>query len=153
MNKIVNSDKESCWVCGVRFTTSNPPGPALMEEHHIVPRAFGGVDGPVALICDSHHAALHKIATRIKSRKSYLDLVPTATPAMLKKLAWLATAVVRAEKEVGNDPNKQVLIGLKLSRYQQQVVRRLQSVYGGSQSSILERGLVALFQKTFGSSK
>jgi len=71
---------------------------------------------------------------------------------MLKKLAWLATAVVRAEKEVGNDPNKQVLIGLKLSRYQQQVVRRLQSVYGGSQSSILERGLVALFQKTFGSS-
>lgn len=124
-----------------------------MEEHHIVPRAFGGVDGPVALLCDSHHAALHKIAIRIKAKKPYIDLIPNATPLMLRRLAWLATAVVRAEKEVGNDPNKQVLLGVKLSRDQQQVVRRLQSVYGGSQSSILERGLVALFQKTFGSSK
>ena len=62
---------DACWVCGVRFKTSLPPGPATREDHHIIPRNAGGEDGPEVSLCERHHAIAHKIAYTIQGKKDY----------------------------------------------------------------------------------
>ena len=88
---------DACWVCGIRFKNSVPPGPAMREDHHIFPRNAGGTDGPQASLCDRHHSCLHKIAQRLKARKDFKDLLVGESQLGAKRLLWLASCVVKAE--------------------------------------------------------
>ena len=104
-----------CWICGRRFTDSG--GTALREDHHLIPRAYGGVDGPVVSICDSHHTKVHKIAVRILAGKSHVDLLEKATYD--QKILWLASLVVKASRAAKQDPNKRVEASVSLNGEQQ----------------------------------
>lgn len=44
---------EGCWICGL---TSS------LEEHHIVPRTYGGSNGPTITLCSICHTAIHNLS-------------------------------------------------------------------------------------------
>jgi hypothetical protein len=140
-----------CWVCGVRFTDSRPPGPANREEHHIIPRQAGGSDGPTVSLCDGHHTCLHKIALCLKSKRPYFDLVTGESDDSKKKLYWLATTVFNAFEATKNDPNKQVMTLMSLDRRQQIMIDRLRGVYPRlkSREALINLALESLYKKHF----
>ena len=140
-----------CWVCKARFTTSDPPGPANMESHHIIPRQAGGADGPQVTICDVHHTKLHKIALRMSSGKPYFDLLVGDLGEARKKVIWLASRVYMAFEAVKNDPNKKKVAVISLDGRKQEMIERLKKVYPTlkSREAILELALQHLYSKHF----
>jgi hypothetical protein len=119
-----------CWVCGVRFTdlTVNP-GPAAREDHHIIPQAYGGTDGPLVSLCDSHHTAVHKIAVALKNQKPYQHLLGTYDQGQINKLLWLATRIQEAELATRNDPNKRMQVVVTLDGLMRAKLDALVNIY------------------------
>lgn len=140
-----------CWVCGVRFRDSNPPGMATRNDHHIVPVAAGGKDGPQVSLCSDHHDILHKIALRLSAKKPYFDLLGDETDEQKKKLYWLATVVHNAFSATKGDPNKKTSVIVELDRKQQNMITQLMGVYPNAKSreAIMALALEALFSKHF----
>lgn len=140
-----------CWVCERRFVDSNPPGTVTRNDHHIVPRAAGGADGPQVSLCSDHHDALHKIALRIAAKKPYFDLISNETDEQKRKLYWLATVVSNSFAAVKNDPNKKTSALIELDRRQQDMISQLMRVYpqAKSREALLALALEALFLKHF----
>lgn len=142
-----------CWCCGSRFVDSNPPGPALKEVHHIIPRKAGGVDGPTVSICVEHHDKAHKIAMRIGSKKPkpYFDLLIGETDDCKNKVLWLATRIANAFAATANDPNKKVSVLLSIDRQEQLMFDQLRKVYPNlkSRESLMKFALHQLWSKHF----
>lgn len=44
---------DGCWVCGLGSS---------LEEHHIVPRTYGGSNGPTVTLCGICHTAIHNLS-------------------------------------------------------------------------------------------
>lgn len=120
---------DHCWVCGQRFTDANPPGSASREDHHVIPVAYGGADGPLVSLCSSHHAILHRIAVFMKGDKPYFELLANHTEQQRHKILMLAEFVYNAEQATRNDPNKNVLVTLKLGREHRVKLEQLKRVY------------------------
>lgn len=134
-----------CWVCGVRFKTSVPPGPAIRNAHHIFPTNAGGADGPLVSLCNLHHVTLHHIAKRIQAEKDYRDLLTGESAEHTKKLLWLAQMVVKAEAAVEDDPNKQLGVGFKFSTEEVAAIDALRQRYGNvSRKDLVLMGLKLL---------
>lgn len=129
-----------CWICQKRFKTSVPPGPAVRNDHHIVPRNAGGTDGPQVSLCDTHHSTVHRLAERLHSNKAYTELLFGEDDLSSKKLLWLATTCYRAELAVVGDPNKHLGVSISLSTEEVQVMDALRVRYG----NISRKNLVLL---------
>lgn len=142
---------DHCWVCSVRFTDARPPGPANREDHHIIPRAAGGSDGPQVSLCENHHGKAHKIALRFSSNKPYFDLTTGEPDSAKLKLLWLASRIDAALKATSKDPNKKTMVILALDRKKQKQIEMLKQVYPQckSRESIYDLALQALFRKHF----
>lgn len=139
-----------CWVCNAPFTDAVPPGKEIRHHHHMVPRAFGGVDGPQVSLCDGHHNKLHKIAVAWKGSKPHFMLVQGEIPEVVKKLEYLASIVYNAELQTRNDPNKQAAVMIHLNARQKQMIDRLKTVYSkSSRPALLELALESLYRKHF----
>ena len=142
---------DHCWVCNERFKSSTPPGRANREDHHIFPRNAGGDDGPLVSLCDSDHATAHKIASRLHKKRPIADLATGEPPAQLKKLVWLASCIVKAEKSVEGDSNKFLNNGVSMSKTDTAMMVKLQSVYPKkSRSDLFRAGLALLYRSHFG---
>ena len=139
----------ACWVCGVRFKNSKPPGVANREEHHIWPRNAGGDEGPLVALCDTHHATLHKIAERLHRKAKFPDLLIGEDKERATKLIWLGAQVVKAEQSVADDPNKLLRNSVQLTQVETKMVERLQSVTGKTRSEVLRAGLIVLYRQFF----
>lgn len=112
-----------CWVCELKF------GPSCKkEDHHLIPRAYGGVDGPQVSLCDSHHTALHNIALRLYGKKPFTDLL-TQKPAQDQKLLYLASVVCNARLATENDPNKKRVEVLSFKGDTFKKLKRLQTLH------------------------
>jgi hypothetical protein len=142
---------DHCWVCGIRFTDANPPGPANREDHHIVPQKAGGTDGPQVSLCDAHHTKAHKIALRLTSQKPYFEFMVNEPELRQKKLLWLASVIHNSFQATKNDPNKRVVVAMAINQRQQQQIEALKRVYPSARSreAVLSIALEALFQKHF----
>lgn len=138
-----------CWVCGRRFKSSVPPGPANREDHHICPRNAGGTDGPLVSLCDSHHTGLHKIAERLHRKASYTDLLVGESKSMQQRLMWLAVQVVKSEQQGDTDPDRRFGSSLSLSAQEIQMMKRIQSVTGKTREEVFRAGLILVYQKFF----
>ncbi len=139
----------ACWVCGARFKTSVPPGPANKENHHVFPRNAGGTDGPEVSLCSVHHADIHAIALRIHSKKSFNDILIGSTPERSKKLLWLASMIVKAENFAEGDPNKMLRNGVQLNPVEVLLMQKLQKLTGKSRSDLFRAGFHLLYKKYF----
>lgn len=141
-----------CWVCGKRFNDLKVnPGPAMREEHHIIPRAYGGADGPTVSLCDLHHTTLHKIAVALKAGKSHYQLTAGHNPEQHGKLMLLATRVYEAEQATRNDPNKKTLLVLSLDGQLTRMVDDLKSVLPGvrGREAVARAAITSLWNRHF----
>lgn len=138
-----------CWICKSRFLDAEPPGNANKEEHHVVPRAYGGLDGPTVSLCDSHHTAIHKVALLIEAGKPYLEFTKNLDQEQLKKLLYLATVIVNAKLKTLNDPNKYSMVLVKLDRDLSEKVDKLQKIYRVSRDNLVRLSIDSLYKKHF----
>lgn len=140
---------DHCWVCGVRFNTSNPPGPATEERHHIIPVGAGGKDGPQVSLCSDHHNLLHRIAERLPN-KPYHDLIGGEKHAHIPKLRWLAVQAYNALEQARADPNKHVMMAIELDPELRRKIEALKGVVGvRSRSKVLRYAIEALYARHF----
>lgn len=143
MNSII---LDHCWVCNAKFIGVG--GATSKEEHHIVPQAYGGSEGPTVTLCDSHHTKIHKIAVALKNKKPYSQLL--LQESEVKKLMWLANTIYKAELATRDDPNKATTVSLRLSNRHTQMVDHLQRVTGKkSRGAVLLLALELLHSRHF----
>lgn len=140
---------DHCWVCGEKFQRVG--GTAVEHSHHMVPRAYGGVDGPQVSLCDGHHNTLHQLAVAWKSKKPHFHLTQGLPKEWLAKIEYLAGVVCNAELQSRNDPNKSAAVMLHLNHRQKVMVDRLKKVYpaAGSRPAIMALALEALYKRHF----
>jgi hypothetical protein len=105
---------KTCWVCDRPFTNN-----LLFEDHHVIPRAFGGTNGPQVRLCSDHHSLLHKIADRLVPQKQ-ADLqhiqpfLLGLTTKAAKAIIYLACTAAIAERTFSNDPNRGVPVSFSI---------------------------------------
>ncbi len=75
-----------CYVCG------KSKG---MHEHHVVPRAYGGLNGPTVDLCASHHTLIHTAALKGSVTKREAEYAGH-TEAQKAKLRELVTIIRKA---------------------------------------------------------
>jgi hypothetical protein len=137
-----------CFVCGGLFNDSG--GTLVKHFHHMVPVAYGGVDGPQVTLCSEDHNTLHHIAVAMKSGKTYHKYLYQKTPEVCKKLKTLATIVYNSELASRNDPNKLVSVMLHLNAEQKQKIEMLKKVYPKtSRSELFFLAIENLYLKHF----
>lgn len=135
--------QDSCWVCG------SPFGPSLKEErHHLIPRAYGGTDGPQVSLCDSHHTALHNIALRLYSGRNFTDLL-THDSQQDPKLIYLAKVAYDSRILVEKDPNKRRVEVVPLSAETFKKLQRLKTVHRVGRPKLIELAISQLYSKHF----
>jgi hypothetical protein len=100
-------------------------------------------------LCSEHHATIHKIAQRLHRKASYTDLLLGEHASFHKKLLWLASAVVKAEKFAEGDPNKLLRNGVQLDAVETAMIQRLQKTTGKSRQELFQLALRLLYQKYF----
>lgn len=138
---------DHCWVCKVKFGGKEG---LRKNEHHIVPRASGGVEGPTVTLCADHHTLLHHIATRLITGKEYFDLL-THDVEKDKKLLFLASRVQAAALATKDDPNKRVLMPLSFDAGMIQKLKSIAAMHRLSRAdtvkALIEREYLRLFPR------
>lgn len=144
---IQTTDLDYCWCCHIDFA---PKGQAQKELHHIIPRAYGGSDGPMVSICDTCHTRLHKIATCLYSKQPYFHLLQGLDQESIKRVLYLATCVVNAKQATENDPNKKVMVVLSLTGQEGQKIDQLKKTLRlTSREQVIKYALASLYKKHF----
>jgi len=138
-----------CWVCETRFVGSG--GSEIKHDHHLVPRAYGGVDGPTVTICDTHHSKTHRIAEALIAKRSHFTYLSGESEDRRKKLLYMANVIYNAWLAFHKDPNKAVSTVLTLDKNQQKMVDALKSIYpkARGRSDIINIALLSLYRKHF----
>jgi hypothetical protein len=136
--------RKQCWVCRRLFNHS-----LLHEDHHIIPVAYGGADGPQVRICSDHHTALHTIALRLYNGKPYFELLSPDTSTN-ERLLYLASVAYNARLAVMNDPNKKRVLVLALKGDTWDKLTQLKTVYNKiGREKLVELAVHQLFGKHF----
>ncbi len=144
---ISTMDLDHCWCCNALFA---PKGHAQKELHHIVPRAYGGVDGPMVSICDTCHTRVHKIASCIYSKQPYYAFTKGLDASVVKRLVYLATCVANAKSATNNDPNKKVVVVISFSGQDGQKIDKLKKVLNlSSREQVMKHALASLYSRHF----
>jgi hypothetical protein len=118
----------------------------------LVPRAYGGVDGPTVTICDSHHTLVHNVGLcLIKSKPFFPFLKGEADGDRRQKILYLATCIANAEQATRNDPNKAATAVLTLNAKHKSMIDSLKKVYPTlrSREAVLLQALENLHHKHF----
>jgi len=137
-----------CWVCEVKFVGSG--GTEQRHDHHVFPRAYGGVDGPEVSVCDGHHSKLHRIAEQLIKEKPYFQFLRGESPERIKKLMYLATRIHQMHLLIQNDPNKATSVSLVLTAKSQKMIDQLKPVIGvRSREAVLLKALEILYSRHF----
>lgn len=133
-----------CWVCKRKFDHG-----LLHEDHHVIPCAYGGRDGPQVRICSPHHTALHTIALRLYTGKPYYELL-SPNPDTNQRLLYLASVAYNARLAVMNDPNKKRVLVLAFTGDTWDKLAKLKTVYRKlGREKLVEFAVGQLFSKHF----
>jgi len=141
---------EHCWVCEKKFTEFGGEPSNFRHQHHLVPRAYGGTDGPTVSLCDSHHTTLHQIALKLYSGKPYFDLLTNNT-IQDKRVLWMASLVANARRLTENDPNKPMILTVVADKTLKDKLRKLKTVFPRNTSfpALIKHAVEQLYRKTF----
>ena len=135
VNQVVSS-RHYCFICEGRF---GHDGTGLREFHHIIPTYLGGADGPLVVLCERDHGALHLAATAmIKAADKWLTVLPEDATRVLgildnnakHKLQYLADVIYKAHIRFVDDPNKRTKMNVRLNGVQNEKANKLKAVYG-----------------------
>jgi hypothetical protein len=111
---------DRCWCCGERDS---------LHEHHCIPQAYGGVDGPTVTLCGVCHNLIH--AAALKRMLDWNTVLPSKNPQRHGKLTDLTMIIWRARMAC-KDIDKPMLIQTKLSTERGQKLRKLKTMLGCS---------------------
>lgn len=137
-----------CWVCEVKFFGSG--GTEQRHDHHVFPRAYGGVDGPEVSICDAHHSAVHRIGECLIAKRPHFQFLKGENQARAEKLMFLASRIQQLYEVTKNDPNKATSTSFVLTAREQQMIERLKPVFGvKSREAVFKRALELAFRRHF----
>ena len=136
-----------CWVCKQAGTE------VKLHDHHVVPTAFGGRDGPQVTLCSSHHNSLHDAAKLLYTKKGdktaviekYLAL--KLKPAEYHRFLYLVDCVYRAD--VASRQSKNKTMGNMNRRSHTKLVAITQHL-GVSQPAAIEKAIDLLHRQPFG---
>jgi len=68
-----------------------------LDEHHVIPREFGGKDGPTVRIDPAIHQAIHRYCRNKRKLASFLASYPENVRA---RIQVLVTAIIEAESNL-----------------------------------------------------
>ncbi|MFG6120431.1 HNH endonuclease [Thalassobacillus sp. B23F22_16] len=75
-------DDKTCDLCG--------RSPVTTTVHHLIPKEYGGADGPTAQLCSTCHRQIHALFTNEELAGFYHTLERLADhPDMAKYLRWV----------------------------------------------------------------
>lgn len=145
---------DQCWVCAEYFI-DHPKGtdPAVLRNcHHVVPRAYGGLNGPTVMVCSAHHDLLHVVAdamyaedtAKAKNLLQDLEEIPTK-----RRVLYLASVVWSAQRETGKDPNKRGQVNLVLTPATRRELESLAQLYKTSQAKLIQHMIHARYVQDF----
>lgn len=80
---------------------------ATLDSHHIVPREYGGHDGPQLKLCPSCHATLHRCINNSKMKDEFFSIVP-------RKNLNLAKQAIKVLEDLSKAGNKHTKINLTI---------------------------------------
>lgn len=136
---------DCCWVCssGIRF-----------NEHHVIPRAFGGENGPQVTLCSDHHELIHAIANEIYPNDNPLDALSEHPIEYLGKLSFLVRAINNARRAIDADPrNKKVTFSTVFNHEEHKMLKQLVKTYRSqgltSQDKVVKWALKKFYYSTF----
>lgn len=137
---------DHCWVCRANFANN---AYSKRHDHHIIPRAFGGTDGPQVSLCNAHHSLLHDLGDSYisgdeKRRRVLQSKIDTLPPLSRIRLVWLASRVYVSWQATGKDPNKLTLVSVQFSKQELEVLSRLAKRLGLSRNDAIKAALQRL---------
>jgi hypothetical protein len=120
-----------CWACRKRFVKDGGDDPSLIRnEHHVVPRCYGGEDGPTVTLCSADHDLLHALATRMIAGDEWKghQLIRGLDGIRAGRIAYMASVVLTADRATAGDPNKRFVLTLELAPAYRKKMEKLKSV-------------------------
>lgn len=135
-----------CWICERKFAQHGGAPDMLEERHHLIPRAYGGTDGPQVSLCNGHHSLVHLVGNRLiaDDRNGVYNLVKKETQVQAQKVMYLGSRIQLAEAEVSNDPNKRVLVPISMDKRTRGMLKEICKFHGGKSA---EAVLIRLVQQ------
>lgn len=129
------SDQGRCAACDV-FTE--------LHEHHLIPRAFGGLHGPTVEICPNCHDLVHKAARDPAALRTIKSI------AVRRRIRDLAAIAARAEAAVKNDPNRSVAFQDRMPADLANKVADLASLHGCTKTEAVRIAIRGEHSRWFG---
>lgn len=115
----------------------------------MVPRAYGGADGPQISLCDSHHNMMHKIALALITKSNYFKYL-SGSKEQDKRSLYLAATIQKSHALYSKDPNKRITVVSSFSSEEMKTIAALKKVLGlKSQSSVVRHAVQLLAARTF----
>jgi hypothetical protein len=138
-----------CWICRKLLADSGGDPHTIRHEHHIVPRAYGGTDGPTVTLCTGHHTLMHNVALKLISNRSYFNLTLGMKAPEMERLLFLATRVQIAHDYASGDPNKRFPVVLGLDNQVKSQLDQLTNFYKLSRQNVIKRLITNEFNRVF----
>lgn len=124
--ELTTKDRRTCYTCERLFADCGGHPTIQRHAHHIIPRAYGGVDGPLTQVCLPCHDLLHKIANKMIHGKSYFHMLPP-DPGYRGRLLFLSTRIQIAHDFASGDSNKASPMVIKLDPKTRLLLEELKS--------------------------
>lgn len=140
---------DKCWVCNRRFSNN-----LLREDHHVIPTAFGGRDGPQASLCSDHHSLLHKIADLVVPQRDQDIAVVEGfllglTSVEQSRTLYLSTRAAMAERVFKDDPNRGVSVSVSLPNTLLKEAQQAAKVLNLSMTTMMTEALIEYVRRRF----
>jgi hypothetical protein len=144
----LDHDRSRCYVCRQLLADSGGNPSSIRESHHVVPRAYGGTDGPQVDLCIGHHDLIHLIATKKISKSDFSYLLPKDSTHM-RRVEYLSEVILKSYEKFAGDSNKRVTITFSLSASETENLSALTSFLGVRRSELLRRLIQEKHQTLF----
>lgn len=104
---------DHCYICLCPGDEGNK-----LHSHHVVPRAYGGIDGPTVTLCTSHHSGIHDAAlacypNRFDKMNQWLEKLPYLSQSH-ERFYYLVNVIMNARRLMSKDENKRTGASLSL---------------------------------------
>lgn len=133
---------DHCWVCEEKFSAQ-----INVEHHHVVPRSYGGSNGPTVSLCGNCHTNLHKGAEKLFAGES--PYYRYSDNAALERCLYLSTVVCNARLSVENSENKRYVYSGAFDGKTHDKLVRLSKHFKLPQRKLLKFAIDELYRRTF----
>lgn len=121
---------DHCWVCS---------STDALQEHHVVPTAYGGGDGPTVTLCPTHHDLLHETSFRDPSSWTF----PGHPEVQAARLFYLTKVVSNSRRTVKTlNPERDLKVTVKFSPQEAKQFLAVRSNLGTTSHESTIRALV-----------